>query len=109
MLPETREHIQREVDLLIALSASLLATKGSAAPEVVETYMSARQLCQHLDDPYQLFPVLRGLWNCYQVRPELQTAHTLGEQLPIASAALLADTRRERRGGEGPSPYYGEQ
>jgi predicted ATPase len=33
-LSETRERVQREVDMLIALGASLLATKGYAAPEV---------------------------------------------------------------------------
>ena len=46
-----------------------------------QTYTYARQLCQHLEDPHQLFPVLRGLWNYYHVRAELQTAHALGEQL----------------------------
>src|SRR5712691_8071358 len=80
-LPETRERVQREVDVLIALGASLLATKGYTAPEVGETYTYARQLCEHLDDPHQLFPVLRGLWNYSYVRAEFQTAHTLGEQL----------------------------
>ena len=49
--------------------------------EVGQTYTHARQLCQHLEDPQQLFPVLRGLWNYYHVRAEYQTAHVLGEQL----------------------------
>jgi class 3 adenylate cyclase/predicted ATPase len=80
-LPETRERVQREVDMLIALGASLLATKGYAAPEVGQTYTHARQLCEHLEDPDQLFPVLRGLWNYHLVRAEYQTAHALGEQL----------------------------
>jgi predicted ATPase len=80
-LPEIHERVQREVDMLIALGASLRATKGTGAPEFGETYTRARQLCQHLDNPHQLFPVLRGLWNYYQVRAELQTAHALGEQL----------------------------
>jgi predicted ATPase len=80
-LPETPKRIQHEVDLLIVLGASLSATKSYAAPEVGEIYMSARQLCQHLEDPYQLFPVLRGLWNYYANRAELQTAQALGEQL----------------------------
>src|SRR5439155_5446667 len=80
-LPETRERVQREVDMLIALGAALIATKGYAAPEVAQTYTRARQLCEHLEDPYQLFPVLRGLWNYYHVRAELQTAQALGEQL----------------------------
>jgi predicted ATPase len=81
MLPETSERTQREVDMHIALGASLLATKGHAAPEVGEAYTYARQRCEHLEDPQRLFPVLRGLWNYYNVRAELQTAYELGEQL----------------------------
>jgi class 3 adenylate cyclase/predicted ATPase len=81
MLPETPQRFHREVDMHIALGASLIATKGFAAPEVGQTYTRARQLCQDLADPYQLFPVLRGLWNYYLVRAELQTAQALGEQL----------------------------
>jgi predicted ATPase len=80
-LPETPERLQREVDMHIALGASLIAAKGYTAPEVGETYTYARQLCEHLEDPYQLFPVLRGLWHYYLVRAEYQTAYELGEQL----------------------------
>jgi predicted ATPase len=80
-LPETVQRTQREVDMLSALGASLSATKSPAAPEVGETYTSARQLCQQLHDPQQHFLVLRGLWNYYSVRAEHQTAHALGEQL----------------------------
>src|SRR5499426_519169 len=98
-LPETPDRVQREVDMLIALGASLLATKGYAAPEVGETYTYARRLCEHLDDPHQLFPVLRGLWNHSYVRAELQTAHTLGEQLlslaqHVQDAAMLLAAHR---------------
>jgi len=80
-LPEIPERLEQEVDLLIALGASLRATKGHAAPEVEQTYSRARHLCQRLADPYRLFPVLRGLWNYYYARAEMQTAQTLGEQL----------------------------
>jgi len=80
-LPETPQRLQREVDMLIVLGASLVATKGYAVREVGETYTRARHLCQALDNPHQLFSVLRGLWNYYQVRAELQTAHEL-RQLP---------------------------
>jgi hypothetical protein len=48
-LPETPERHQQEVDMYIALGASLIATKGYAAPEVGETYTYARQLCDYLD------------------------------------------------------------
>jgi TOMM system kinase/cyclase fusion protein len=81
ILPETRERVQREVNMHIALGASLIATKGTGAPEVGQIYTRAQHLCAHLDNPQQLFPVLRGLWNYYSVRGECQTAHALGEQL----------------------------
>jgi predicted ATPase len=80
-LPETPERTRREIDIYIALGASLLAVKGYAASEVGETYTSAQQLCEHLDDPHQLFHVLWGLWAYTLVRAELQTAYALGEQL----------------------------
>src|SRR5439155_4023549 len=80
-LPETPQRLQREVDMHIALGASLSATQGFAAPEVEQTYSHAQHLCRHLKDPQRLFSVLRGLWIYYNVRAELQTAHTLGEQL----------------------------
>src|SRR5262249_5832198 len=99
-LPETPQRLQRELDLLIALGASLLAVKGYGAAEVGETYTSARQLCEHLDDPHQLFPVLRGLWNYYYVRAELQTAHILAEKLlsvaqHVHNPAMLVAAHRD--------------
>ena len=81
MLPETPERTQREVDMLIALGASFIASKSYAASEVAQTYIRAQQLCDYLEDPHPLFPVLRGLWSYYHVRAELQTAHELAEQL----------------------------
>jgi predicted ATPase len=80
-LPETLEGMQQKVDMLIALGASLIATEGAAAPAVEQTFLRAQHLCAYLEAPHQLFPVLRGLWNHYLVRPELQRAHALGEQL----------------------------
>jgi predicted ATPase len=77
--------------MYIALGVSLIATKGWGVPEVGETYTYARQLCQHLEDPYQLFPVLRGLLSYYHIRAEFRTAQALGEQLlALAQQALDA-------------------
>jgi predicted ATPase len=80
-LPATSERHQQELRLHLALGASLIATQGYAAPEVEQTYTRARHLCQHLQDPQQLFPVLRGLWVYYLTRAELQTAQALGTYL----------------------------
>src|SRR5262249_38895741 len=89
-LPETPERVQREVDILIALGASLTATKG-AASEVEQTYARARQLCQPLEDPQQLFSIMRGLCRYYIVRADLRTAHALGAQL-LTLAQQVQDT-----------------
>jgi class 3 adenylate cyclase/predicted ATPase len=98
-LPETPQRLQREVDMLIAIGASLLAVKGYAAAEVAQTYIRAQHLCQPLENPHQLFPVVRGLWHYYYIRAEYQTAHKLGEQLltlaqQVQDSAMLVASRR---------------
>jgi len=90
-LPKTPQRTQREVDLLIGIGASLIATQGFSAPEVEQTYTYARQLCQSLENAHQLFTVLRGLWNYYCVRAEHQTVHALSEQL-LTLAQQLQDS-----------------
>jgi predicted ATPase len=80
-LPDTSERSQQELALQITLGAPLIATKGFADPEVGKAYTRARELCQQVGEPSQLFPVLHGLWSVYATRGELQTAHELGEQL----------------------------
>jgi predicted ATPase len=80
-LPETPERLQRDVHMHIALGESLSVTKGYAAAEVGQTYTYAWQRCARLDDPAQLFTVLRGLYIHYLVRAEHRTAQALGEQL----------------------------
>jgi predicted ATPase len=90
-LPETPQRLQHEVDMHIALGASLIAVQGWAAPEVEETYSHARHLCAQLNDPPQLFPVLWGLWAYALVRAEYQTAHALGKQL-LALAQQAQDS-----------------
>ena len=80
-LPETPQRLQREVDMHIALGASLrVDVKASLLPRLEQ---STRLLGSSVNTwrSHQRFPVLRGLWNYYLVRAELQTAHALGEQL----------------------------
>lgn len=80
-LPDTPDRQQHELTLQAALAPALIATQGFAAPDVVKAYFRARELCQQVGTTSQLFPVLRGLWVCLEVRADLQTARTLGEQL----------------------------
>jgi predicted ATPase len=80
-LPETGERTRQELALHTTLGPAMIAIKGYGAPDVEDTYLRARALCQQVDDPAQLFPVVRGLWNRYLMRAEHQQARELGEQL----------------------------
>jgi predicted ATPase len=80
-LPETGERTQQELALLTTLGPAMIVIKGYGAPEVEDTYLRARELCQQVNDPAQLFPVVRGLWNRYLMRAEHRQARELGEQL----------------------------
>src|SRR5262249_48369385 len=62
------------------LGAAFMATKGYAAAEVEHAYAQARQLCRHVGETPQLFPVLEGLYAFYLVRAECQSAQELAEQ-----------------------------
>jgi len=90
-LPETRERTQQELALLTTLGPAMIVIKGYGAPDVEATYLRARELCQQVDDPAQLFPVVRGLWNRYLMRAEHQQARELGEQL-LSLAHSLHDS-----------------
>jgi class 3 adenylate cyclase/predicted ATPase len=80
-LPETPERAARELALQLALGAPLQATKGYAAPERQHAYARALELCQHIGETPQRFPVLFGLWQCYALGAQWQTARAVGEQL----------------------------
>ena len=80
-LPDTPGRAQQELTLQIALGVPLRATKGFAAPEVGRAYARARELCQQVGETPQLVPVLRGLWEFYELRADYATARALGEQL----------------------------
>ncbi|MGE5445107.1 MAG: AAA family ATPase [Ignavibacteriales bacterium] len=81
ILPDTPERNRKELSLQTILGPALIVTKGYAAPEVKETYVRARELCQQLGETPQLFPVLTGLWSFYMMRAQLQVAYELAEQL----------------------------
>ena len=80
-LPDTPERMQHELTFSTALGVPLRATRGMAAPEVGQVYARARELCQQVEETPQLVPVLRGLWEFYELQGALQTARELGEQL----------------------------
>jgi predicted ATPase len=73
-IPDGTARQAQELDLQIALGHALMAAKGLAAPEPGEAFARARQLCEKLDQPPQLLPILIGQWFYRMVRGELEQA-----------------------------------
>ena len=92
-LPDTPERTQQELTLQITLGQSLVAVKGYGALEAEQAFARARTLCESMGQTIRIFPVLRGLWNHYILRAELETAQELAEQL------LELAQRMQDRGG----------
>ena len=80
-LPETPESARHELILQTTLGQALVAARGYASPEVEQAFARAGELCQHVGETSELFPVLYGLWTFYVVRSDLRTGRELAEQL----------------------------
>jgi predicted ATPase len=72
------------------LGTALRVTKGGGAREVEQLFTHARELCEQIGDPTQLFRVLWGLWSGYNARGDYQTMRAVGEQL-LSLAERLHD------------------
>ena len=99
-VPPGAERDQQELELRIALGRALSNIRGYAAPEVIETYTRARELCGPSAETPRLLPVLMGL-QVYQLHQSGPTAalETAGELLRLAEqhrdpAAIVAGHRQ---------------
>ena len=80
-LPDNPARIHTELRLQLAIGPALVAVEGMAAPGTERTYTRARELCDQLGDPPELFPALFGLWIMYLLRGQLRKAYDLAEHL----------------------------
>ena len=72
-LEQTRERDDWELQLLTALGPVYIASRGYAAPEVGPILRRARELCQQIGDPQQLFGIMLGMWEWHLVRGDLRS------------------------------------
>ena len=79
-VPDPATRLQQELGLHTRLGPALMAAKGYTAPEVEQTYLRARELCEQLDDPALHYTVLRGLVGVYVMRAEIPPAHDSAQQ-----------------------------
>src|SRR5207245_11108489 len=74
-LPDGPKRIDKELQLQLALGSASIPVAGWAALEVERAFTRARELCERLDDPAQLYPALSGRWTMDFSGPALRAAH----------------------------------
>jgi len=82
-IPECPQRFQTEVLLQLALARALTPLESRGGPEVKRAYTRARELCERLGDPPELFPTLLGLWAVHLLRGELGKARELAQELAL--------------------------
>jgi predicted ATPase len=95
-LPDGASRQRQELELQIALGRALIAAQGYAAPAVEETYARARALCEQLDRPPEIVPVLNGQCVQYLGKGRLRRAREIaadilqvGEDGAVVSITVL--------------------
>ncbi|MFN0100902.1 MAG: protein kinase domain-containing protein [Bryobacteraceae bacterium] len=88
--PETPERTDQELVLQVVLGVALRTVRGFADPEVGRAFGRARELCPASGQTLRLVPVLRGLWEFYEVQADYQNALPYGRQL-LSLAEHLED------------------
>ncbi|MBP1610046.1 MAG: transcriptional activator protein, partial [Acidobacteria bacterium] len=88
--PETPERNILELRLRVALGVPLLATRGFSDLEVGQNFERAHELAREVETSAELFQVLSGLKNYYDLRLSLRTALELAEDM-LSLAERLQD------------------
>ena len=79
-LPQSEDRLRLEIQFHTAIGVTMMATKGSGAPEVLRAYSAAKILCERLGDPSRLFTVLRGEGQYHMISGNLRAADELARQ-----------------------------
>ena len=82
-LPDGPARKQLELRLVMIKGRALRSTSGWATPEVETVFDRARQLCQELDDPPELFPVLCSLAHFHMIRGNLRECRDRADALIV--------------------------
>jgi predicted ATPase/predicted heme/steroid binding protein len=85
------ERTRVEVELRVGLGAAFMANQGFGAPEVLEAYSRAEELCERLGERADIFPALWGQWLFRWGRSEMDAAWRLCGTL-LALAKKYDDT-----------------
>jgi DNA-binding winged helix-turn-helix (wHTH) protein/predicted ATPase len=90
-IPNELERTKVEVELRVAIGAAFMASRGFAAPEVLEAYARAEVLCDRLGERTDIFAAIWGQWLFRYGRGELDHARRLCARL-LSLAENSGDT-----------------
>jgi class 3 adenylate cyclase/predicted ATPase/predicted Ser/Thr protein kinase len=79
-LAESPGRDARELELLGPLGTAYIAARGYAAPEVGPLFQRARELCERVGQPPQLFAMMLGIWEWHTVRADLRLCVDLARE-----------------------------
>jgi class 3 adenylate cyclase/predicted ATPase len=79
-LDESPERDARESEFLSPLGTAYIASRGYAAPEVGPVFRRARELCERVGQPPQLFALMLGIWEWHTVRGDLRLCMELASE-----------------------------
>jgi DNA-binding winged helix-turn-helix (wHTH) protein/predicted ATPase len=80
-ITDESERARIEIELHVGIGAAFMASKGFAAPEVLEAYARAEVLCDRLGERADIFPAIWGQWLFRYGRGEFNHARRLCERL----------------------------
>jgi TOMM system kinase/cyclase fusion protein len=89
-LPQSPERDALELQFMVPLGTAYIATRGYAAPEAGPAFQRARELCERVGQPSQMFAVMWGIWAWHVVRGDFRLCMELGTEA-MAFADRLAD------------------
>jgi predicted ATPase len=81
MTPEAPSRTQVEMGLHLILGSALSMSRGHSLPDAGKSMTRARELCQQMGEPTELFTVIFALWAYYIVGAKLEDARQMAEQL----------------------------
>ena len=90
-LPDDLEHNQVALELEVMLAQAMIAGRGYAAPETMETFLRAKKLITETTDDAQKFSILYGIWACYYVSGEVAMQQVTAAEF-LAEAERYGDT-----------------
>lgn len=91
-LPQGRDRLSKELDVLTAMAPPLTATTGYASPELQQTLERTIDVCEQLGRSTQTVTTLVGLWASRFVQGRTREAHDIAvELLDLTRAAEPPD------------------